>query len=75
LEGNKRNGHNERKGLEFDFSAIKDDINIEKMVNQLGVERFLKAVSPKKVIKLMGMDWFLSQLSPTDLKELKERLK
>ncbi len=67
-----------RKGLDFDFSVIKDDMTPEndaQLVRSIGVERILRAMDPKEVIREMGMDWFLSNLSAKDLKALKDRLK
>jgi hypothetical protein len=66
-----------RKGLEFDFSAIKDDLtpkSLANLIENMGEKRILEMIGPKEVIKKMGMDWLLSNLSPAELKELKERL-
>ena len=38
-------------------------------------KEFLELLGPKKFIKQGGIDWLLSQMSPEDLKKLKERLK
>ncbi len=67
-----------QKGLEFDFTGIKEDMtpaNQRKMLESLGVDRILELLGPKKMIDAKGVDWFLSNLSPAELKKLKERLK
>ena len=67
-----------RKGLEFDFSVIKDDMTPEndaQLIHSIGVKRILKAIDPKEVMKEMGVEWLLANLSPAELKKLKDRLK
>jgi hypothetical protein len=67
-----------QKDLELDFSGIRDDMspaNQLKMLESLGIDRILELIGPKKVIDSKGVDWLLSNLSPADLKKLKERLK
>ena len=67
-----------RKGLDFDFSVIKDDMTPEndaQLVRTIGVERILKAIDPREIIREMGVDWLLANLSPAELRKLKDRLK
>jgi len=66
------------KELEFDFTWIKEEMtpaNQLKMLESLGIDRILELIGPKKLIDVIGVDHLLSNLSPADLKKLKERLK
>lgn len=63
------------KNLEFDISAIIEDIDMKKLVESGGFKHILQSVGARKAFKEMGVDWFVSNLPPEDLRKLKERLK
>lgn len=65
----KKMADKKRKKLEWEFIVIKN------IVESLGVSRVLDIIGPKRVIEGMGVDRLLANLSPADLKKLKERLK
>ena len=51
----------------------KDDLDLRPWIETVGVEGVIKAVGIKEIIKAVGIEELLANLTPEQLRELKER--
>ena len=61
--------------LKIDYDVMARNVDLEKFIAKIGGKRIIELYGLKKFIKEIGMDRLVSQLSPEELKELRERLK
>jgi hypothetical protein len=56
------------------LAALEEVLQMQRVIDQVGVKQVLEAVGLGRVIAEMGLDCLVAQLSPEQLRELKQRL-
>jgi hypothetical protein len=56
------------------LDRVIEQVGLDRVIEQVGLDRVIEQVGEKEVIKRIGIDRFVAALSPTERRQLKQRL-